>query len=304
MSRHSCLRRVGFALETGGTKLVLALTARMSTLRLIALAGRIGGFIGRHVPMARKRIEANLKLVRPDLGAKARAELAAEVGAGLLMTGAEYLRMKDLAARPDIVTVTGAAHVTEALAAKRPIIFVTAHFGQWEFIRICARRLGAETAIIYRAFNNPGIDAIAQGYIAVAGAPVLHKGAAGSRRLLRQIAKGGAALILVDQRQTGSPLIPFMGHEAETATAAAELAKRFNAVLIPARARRVVGGELYDLRFEAPIPHGDPAVMMAEVNARIAAWVEDDPGQWFWLHRRWKLRPRGVHQRAAAQKRP
>jgi KDO2-lipid IV(A) lauroyltransferase len=44
--------------------------------------------------------------------------------------------------------------------------------------------------------------------------------------------------------------------------------------------------------------------MMAEVNARIAAWVEDDPGQWFWLHRRWKLRPRGVQQRAAAQKRP
>lgn len=298
MSRFSRLRRLGFALETGAAKVTLALTARVPTLRLIALAGRIGAFVGRRVPIARKRIEANLKLIRPELTAAERADLAAEVGAGLLMTGAEYMRMEELSARPDIVTVTGAEHVTEALAAKRPIIFVTAHFGQWEFIRICARRLGAETAIIYRAFNNPGMDAISQALIAKAGEPVLHKGPAGSRRLLRQIAKKGAALILVDQRQTGSPLIPFMGHDAETATAAAELALRFDAALIPARARRVVGGELYELRFEAPVPHGDAVAMMAEVNARIGAWVEDDPGQWFWLHRRWKLRPRGVRKRA------
>jgi KDO2-lipid IV(A) lauroyltransferase len=302
MSRHSPLRRLGFAVETGVSKVTLALTRRVSTARLIAFAAWAGAIVGRRAPMARKRIEANLKQIRPDMTAAERADLAAEVGAGLLMTGVEYMRMAELAARPDIVTVTGEAYVAEALAAGRPIVFVTAHFGQWEFIRICARRLGAETAIIYRAFNNPGIDALAQDFIATAGEPVLHKGPAGARRLLRQIAKGGAALILVDQRQTGSPLIPFMGKDAETATAAADLALRFNAALIPARVRRVVGAELYELRFEAPIAPQDATEMMAEVNARIGAWVQDDPSQWFWLHRRWKLRPRGVRQRAESDR--
>jgi KDO2-lipid IV(A) lauroyltransferase len=299
MSRYSPLRRLGFALQMGAARIAMALMARVSTPRLIAFAAWAGALVGRHVPVARRRIEGNLRLVRPDMPAAERADLAAEVGASLLMTGIEYLRMAELAARPDIVAVTGAEHVTEALDAGRPIVFVTAHFGQWEFIRIAARRLGAETAIIYRAFNNPGFDAMAQGFIAEAGTPVLHKGAPGSRRLLRQIAKGGAALILVDQRQTGSPLIPFMGHEAETATAAADLALRFDAALIPARARRVAGAKLYELRFEAPIPKADSVTMMADVNARIGAWIADDPGQWFWLHWRWKLRPRGIERRAA-----
>ena len=39
----------------------------------------------------------------------------------------------------------------------------------------------------------------------------------------------------VNQRQTGAPLLPFLGREAETATVAAELALRYGAALIPAR---------------------------------------------------------------------
>jgi KDO2-lipid IV(A) lauroyltransferase len=46
-------------------------------------------------------------------------------------------------------------------------------------------------------------------------------------------------------------------------------------------------------------PEGGAEAMMAEVNARISAWIEADPEQWFWLHRRWRLRPRGAGMRAA-----
>jgi KDO2-lipid IV(A) lauroyltransferase len=296
-------RRIGFALEMAAVRVTLALTARVPTGRLIRGASWLGALAGRRLPMARRRIDANLALVRRDMSARARADLAAEVGAGLFMTGVEYLRLDELAARPGIMEVEGAEHVAEALAAGRAIIFVTAHFGAWDFIRLAARALGAETAIIYRAFNNPAFDAFSQSRIAVAGEPVLHKGAGGSRRLLRHIARGGAALILVDQRQTASPLISFLGRDAETATAAADLALRFNAALIPARVRRIEAGARYDVRFEAPVAAGDPVAMMAEVNARISAWIDADPGQWFWLHRRWDLRDRGIKARAAAAQR-
>ncbi|MFT7391017.1 MAG: KDO2-lipid IV(A) lauroyltransferase [Paracoccaceae bacterium] len=301
MTPRPRLRRIGFALENAGTNVVLALTGWIPTVRLIRLAAWLGAALGRRLPMARRRIDGNLQLVRPDMTAAARGDLAAEVGAGLFMTGVEYLRLADLAARPEVMEIFGGAHVTGARAAGRPIIFVTAHFGAWEFIRLAARGLGAETAIIYRAFNNPRFDAMSQKLIAHAGTPVLHKGPAGARGLLRHVAKGGAALILVDQRQTASPLIPFLGREAETATAAADLALRFDAALIPARVRRIEGGLRYDVAFEAPVPHSDSVTMMAEVNARIGAWIDADPGQWFWLHRRWALRARGIAARAAAQ---
>ena len=117
----------------------------------------------------------------------------------------------------------------------------------------------------------------------------MHKGRQGSRQLLRHVARKGAAMILVDQRQTGAPLIPFLGRPAETALSAAELALRFDAALIPARALRVEAGRKYHVRFEAPIEARDATEAMIQVNARIGAWVTEAPGQWFWMHRRWRL---------------
>jgi KDO2-lipid IV(A) lauroyltransferase len=38
------------------------------------------------------------------------------------------------------------------------------------------------------------------------------------------------------------------------------------------------------------VAHGDPAAMTQEVNDRLEAKVRENPGQWFWVHRRWKQR--------------
>ena len=118
-------------------------------------------------------------------------------------------------------------------------------------------------------------------------------------QLVRHVVRGGAITVLIDQRNTGAPLIPFMGELAETATALAELSARTGAPLIPTRARRLEDGLSFDVRFEDPIPPGDPVEMMTEMNRRIEAWVDEEPGQWFWLHRRWKHRQRQLAQEAA-----
>ncbi|NJM55259.1 MAG: hypothetical protein HC841_04510, partial [Verrucomicrobiae bacterium] len=38
----------------------------------------------------------------------------------------------------------------------------------------------------------------------------------------------------------------------------------------------------------APVTEPDPTDAMRAINDRISAWIEAEPGQWFWLHRRWK----------------
>lgn len=300
-SRLGFGRRVGHAVEMLAARAVLAAMGSLSLERM----GDVGAWIGAHgtaaLPFARRRILRNIDLVRPEMDAETRARVVREVGANFARVMVEYDRLHEVAADPSLMDISGAEHVEAAREAGRGAVLVSAHYGNWEFVRLASRQLGAPSAIIYRAFNNPAFDEMAQRVVARAGEPVLHKGRKGSRALLRHVAKGGFAMILIDQRQTGSPLLPFLGRDAETSTAAAELAARFGAALIPARARRLPDGRRFDVRFEAPIPQGDPLEMTRAANDRISTWIDEDPGQWLWLHRRWKLRPRGDQIRAAAE---
>jgi KDO2-lipid IV(A) lauroyltransferase len=285
--------------EMAAARAVLAASAPLSTDRFVRVAGALGGALLPRIPPLRRRIADNLKALGPAAEGLEAGPLARQVGDHFARVMAEYLRMAEIAADPARIEVEEDASLAAALAAGRGAVLVSAHFGNWEAVRIAVRRHGRDCALIYRAFNNPRFDALAMGRIREAGEPVLHKGREGTRALLRHVGRGGVALVLIDQRQTGAPLLPFLGREAETATAAAELAARFGAALIPARGRRLADGRRFGVRFEAEIPAGDPVAMTAAANDAISAWIREDPGQWFWLHRRWRLRPRGEGIRAA-----
>ncbi|MDT8344620.1 MAG: lysophospholipid acyltransferase family protein [Thermohalobaculum sp.] len=267
--------------------------------------GAVCGLLVGAVPGFRRRVADNLALVRPGLDAAARRRLtrAAAAQFGRLMV--EYAHF-DRFLRETEIRAEGLDRLAAAAAAGRGAVLVTAHYGNWEAARIAAQRAGIECGIIYRAFNNRYIDRRAMIVIPAAGRPVLQKGARGMRGLLGHIERGGIAMVLIDQRTTGAPLIPFLGQPAETVTIAAELARRTGAALIPVVARRNIAARRFDVSFEPEVPAAEPRAMMAAVNARIAAWIEADPTQWFWFHRRWKrrgtLRRSGDDRRAARGK--
>jgi KDO2-lipid IV(A) lauroyltransferase len=96
-------------------------------------------------------------------------------------------------------------------------------------------------------------------------------------------------MVLLDQRATGAPALPFMGRPAETASAVAALCARTGSALIPVSAQRDATGLGFDICFEPEIPKADAEGMTAAVNERIGAWVDAAPGQWFWLHNRWRI---------------
>ncbi len=266
------------------------------TWTLADLCAPIGGAIAIAVPRYRRRAERNLALVWPDRPQAERRRILRGAGAHFGRLMIEYARLDRLIHDADI-TISGAEHLRAARAAGRGAVLVTAHYGNWEAARIAALRTGFETGIIYRAFNNRYADRFALAFIACAGRPVLQKGH-GMRKLLAHVARGGFVMILVDQRNSGAPFLDFLGRPAETSTIAADVARRAGAALIPVRAMRNIAGRRFDVTFEAPVTGTDSRAMMAEVNRRIAAWVEAAPEQWFWFHRRWRstARSRGVHE--------
>lgn len=273
---------------------VRALTFPFPTWRLAQVLGSIGGVIVLVIPGFRRRADENLRRIYPNMAIAQRWRLIQQATCNFIYMTVEYAHF-DRFIKAVEIRHNGIQHLSKAHSTGKGAVIVTAHYGNWEAIRLAAKREGYEVGIIYRAFNNRYLDAFTMNMIHKAGTPVLQKGS-GMRQLVQHVRKGGMIMILVDQRNTGAPFIDFMGHPAETVTAAADIATRAGAALIPARAVRHVADQRFDVTFEAPIVGKDSIDMMEQVNRRITAWVQEYPGHWFWFHRRWKSTARSLEK--------
>lgn len=282
----------------------LGMSVAMTALWPFSLKTRsnvAGGLARRVGPRLRAaaRIEGALRERMPELAPDARRRIARGVFENFARTTMEYSDLPSLYAAAPRYEIVGAEHLAAAhAAAGGRLMVVSAHYGNWEAIRAAALLHGVPLGLMYRAFNNPFFERAAHRNLASVGLPAFQKGSDGARRLLRHVLDGGGALILVDQRLGGAPLIDFMGAPAETSIASARLSLRTGAPLLPAYARRVDDG--FAVVFEPPIAPAAPNAMMAEVNRRIGAWIRADPAQWLWLHRRWRVRD--VERRARHRK--
>jgi KDO2-lipid IV(A) lauroyltransferase len=92
--------------------------------------------------------------------------------------------------------------------------------------------------------------------------------------------------------------IDFLGQPAPTLTSAADIALRTGALMIPFFGLR--RGDGFACVFDTPIPHSDPEEMMRAATRALEQRIAEDPGQWFWIHRRWKPKRQAKTQRKRA----
>ncbi|QDL92845.1 hypothetical protein FDP22_14275 [Paroceanicella profunda] len=283
-------KRLGFAVEYALLRVGVAAISLLPIDRRIAAVGRVGEMLVPRVPALRRRAMANLDLALPGTPPERQEEILREMGNNFGRLLMEYGLLTELMREPERVHLDGPGlqAIRASQAAGRGAIIVSAHFGNWESIRMGLKHAGIECGMIYRAFNNPHFDTLVRGRMLAAGEPVMVKGRKGMRAFVEHLSHGGVALILVDQKQTGAPRLPFMGIPAETVPAAAQLALRHKIPMVPAFGRRLEDGQSFDVTLEAPIEGADALERMVTVNARISDWIRRYPGQWLWLHHRWR----------------
>src|SRR4030095_6512422 len=103
-------------------------------------------------------------------------------------------------------------------------------------------------------------------------------------------------VILLDQNASRSEGVfaPFFGIPASTSKSLAVISQRTGAPVVPVFIRRLESGRH---RVEvgpaiAAPPTGDVVDYTAAFNRSIEAAIRVAPAQWFWMHNRWKTRPR------------
>ncbi len=237
----------------------------------------------------RKRAEDNLALVYPDMAATERRRLASACCDNFGRTIIENYSWREFGERLSAIRPTGAglAALREATEAKRPVIFVTAHFGNHEAPRQVLTAMGHTIGGLYRPMQNAYFNDHYAKTMTSWGGPVFAQGNRGTMGFVRHLRGGGLGTLLYDVSAPGQ-MIPFMGHPARTSLSAAQIALKLNAVMIPYFGVRQADGLSFAVEVEAPVAHSTPQQMLSEMNARLEAQIARNPEQWFWVHRRWK----------------
>lgn len=255
---------------------------------------RLGGFVFARLvaPLAgyRRRIEDNLRLIFPAMSEAQRADVTAATSRNIGRMAMELLSPKGLRQRALAAPVSGPGWdaMQEAKAENRPIILVSGHFGNYDVIRAGTIAHGFRVGGIYRALNNPYFNRYYLRNISTIGTPLFERGRRGIGEMVRFLRDGGTVAMLIDQHMHKGEPLDFMGQTAMTALSAAEMALKYDALLVPCYGIRRDDGLSFDAVFEAPIPHTNAVEMTQALNDSLQARIEQNIDQWFWIHRRWK----------------
>ncbi|MFN4058044.1 MAG: lysophospholipid acyltransferase family protein [Roseinatronobacter sp.] len=256
----------------------------------IPALGWLGAYVIGPVAGMRGRIRANLAHVLPDLPEAEVTRLTRKVPdnmartIGEIFTGAEFLSR----ARASTVSGDGLAALHAAHAAGQPVLLVTAHLGNYDAARGFLLAQGFKVAGFYMPMTNPAFNRRYVSAISGIGEPVFARGRDGLSQMLRFLRKGGMVGMVVDHYMAHGVPLDFMGKPARTALSAAEMALKYNALLVPVYGIRQKDGLNFEVRIEAPIPPSDALTMTQDLNRSLETLVRAYPEQWMWSHRRWK----------------
>lgn len=274
---------------------VLRLLIRIALWLPYEVRVRMMGMLTRRIiaPLVgyRRRARNNLAMIWPTMPKADRHAIADACCDNAGRTLIENYSTRELMARMADTPITGPGFpaLQVARAAGRPAILVSGHFGNYEAARAALVGHGYQIGGLYRPMRNAFFNDHYVRTMEAFGGPVFPQGRQGTAGFVRHLKAGGQLVLLFDQNVHGAPLLDFLGKPAATATSAAELALRYDAELIAFYAIRRNDGLGFDIELEAPVPHTDPVTMTIALNDSLTRRIRAHPGQWFWIHRRWRI---------------
>ena len=274
-------------------------------------ASGLGGWIGRNIfsllPPDRVA-RANLAAAFPEITADERNRIRRSMWDNLGQVVGEYPHLARFSPKGDDPRITYSLPPGMSLddLKQKPVIFLSAHLGNWEILPILAGQLGFDGAAVVRPPNNPYVAAWVARQRRINGADTMIVKHNAARPMVAQLKAGKMLCMLVDQKLREGIAVPFFGRDALTTPAPAALALKMGAHIIMAANRRVGGSRFHvtvqpELEFNTSGDETeDVARLTAAIQARIEEMVRANPGQWLWIHNRWTT-PRDIallHARA------
>lgn len=244
--------------------------------------------IDRAVPRLRRVARQNLALALPGTPSEGVID---EVFDSIARILGSFARLPDIT-RQNIarwIRCEGLEHVQTGLKRGRGVIFATGHLGNWELSAFGFALLEAPIWVVVRPLDNPLLDRLVERYRGLSGNRSLGKRDY-ARSIMEALKRNEMVGILADQHDQNGVRVNFFGAPALASPGIARLAHKTGAAVVPGFALWSKDESKYVLRFYPPVAmRGDVAADTQAIQDAIEAAIREYPGQWLWIHRRWKL---------------
>lgn len=249
------------------------------------------------LPRLRRTARRNLELAYPEKTPAEREKIADEVFRSIARLLYSFARFPKMNSRniSRWIRYEGLENYLQAKRAGRGVLVATAHFGNWELSAFAHAWMTEPMNVMIRPLDNAGIDRLVEHRRRLSGNHLIEKWDS-ARAVLRALQQNEAVGILIDQNTSLAEgvFVDFFGTSACANLGFAKIAARTGAAVIPGFAVWSEQERKYVLHFHPPVEiTGDAPSDTQRLHSTLEAIIRQNPGQWLWIHRRWKTRPPG-----------
>ena len=239
---------------------------------------------------SKKIIKKNLKIFNKNISKLEEDTIISNVWKNYGKTFIEYIFLDIFRKESSHIKIYGKENLERIKRIKKPVIFISGHFSNFELMSMEITKNEIKLATIYRPLNNyflnPFMEYLRKKYICK---HQIKKGIKGVREAIEFIKKNYSIALMIDQRVSEGERIDFFNQPALTTTLPAQLAIKFNLSIIPVFIERDKNNFIIKFNDEIrPSDFKDKIDLTKKLNNEIEKMILKNPKEWIWSHNRWK----------------
>ena len=240
---------------------------------------------------SKKTIQKNLRIFLKNNSQFNEKKIISEMWKNYGKTFIEYIYLNQLRKNNSHINLIGEENLSLILKDKKPVIFVSGHFANFELMSMEITKRNIKLATIYRPLNNiflnPFMEYLRKTFVCK---NQIKKGINGVRDAINFIKNDHSIALMIDQRVSEGDKINFFNEDALTTTLPAQLALKFQLNIVPVFIERK-NDDTFNIEFKRPINSKNfqnKISLSNELNKVLEQMIIKNPSQWIWTHNRWK----------------
>tara|TARA_X000000950_G_scaffold81380_1_gene102337 strand:- start:680 stop:1537 length:858 start_codon:yes stop_codon:yes gene_type:complete len=240
---------------------------------------------------SKKIIKNNLDIFCSQMSYLDRREITNNMWKNYGMTFIEYIFLDHFRKNKSHITLENEKILLQIRDNKKPVIFISGHFANFELMSMEIVKKNIPLATIYRPLNNfflnPFMEYLRNKYVCQ---NQIKKGLFGVKETIGYLKRKHSIALMIDQRVSEGAKIDFFNKPAYTTTLPAQLSIKFDIDVIPVYIERIKNDK-FKIEFQeriSPKLYANKIDLTKKLNKILEDMVLRNPNQWIWTHNRWK----------------